>query len=215
MRPLPFAIRRARLLSISEGFARPGGNPNYDDPIYVTDALDPGLTEVGRYAFIKECLAASAPIGSSTPPAATWALCQGDVERFDLKQKRLNRPGGQPGAELQHVRRPELADQLASAFGSSEHLPKYERLSDREFQVLRLIALGGTPKSIGHQLGLSDKTISTFRRNILHKLGLQTNDELVRYALQHGLVVSSELAALDPSWLPPSDPGSTKPAGPS
>jgi hypothetical protein len=70
--------------AISDGFPRPGGNGNYRDPIYVTDALETSLTHAGRYAFIRHCLKAEASIGSRTPPAATWALCQDDIEKLDL-----------------------------------------------------------------------------------------------------------------------------------
>jgi hypothetical protein len=71
-------------VAITEGFARPGGNGNYRDAIYVTDALESTLGHVGRYAYVKQCLAASAGVGSSTPPAATWALCQDDIDRLDV-----------------------------------------------------------------------------------------------------------------------------------
>jgi DNA-binding NarL/FixJ family response regulator len=87
---------------------------------------------------------------------------------------------------------PRLAEHLAVTIDTTRDAPLHERLSDREFQVLRLIALGGTPTSIGQQLGLSDSTITTFRRNILRKLGLHANDELVRYAITHQLVAPTE-----------------------
>ncbi len=71
-------------VAITEGFPRPGGNGNYRDAIYVSDALESSLGEVGRYAFIKSCLATARDVGSSSPPAATWALCQVDLDRLDL-----------------------------------------------------------------------------------------------------------------------------------
>lgn len=61
--------------AISDGFPRPGGNGNYRDAIYVTDALETALSQTGRYAYVKQCLAAEA--------AATWALCQEDIEKLD------------------------------------------------------------------------------------------------------------------------------------
>jgi two-component system, NarL family, invasion response regulator UvrY len=67
-------------------------------------------------------------------------------------------------------------------------LPLYELLSDREFQVLRMIASGKTVKEIAEDLSLSVKTVSTYRGRILDKTGMKTNAELIRYALQTQLV---------------------------
>jgi two-component system invasion response regulator UvrY len=60
-------------------------------------------------------------------------------------------------------------------------------LSDREFQVLRLICDGHTPTEIGAQLHLSAKTVSTYRSRILQKLELSTTSELISYARAHGM----------------------------
>jgi len=67
-------------------------------------------------------------------------------------------------------------------------LPIRELLSDREFQVLRMIASGRTLKEIAEELTLSVKTVSTYRARILEKTGMKTNAELIRYALQTHLV---------------------------
>ena len=64
----------------------------------------------------------------------------------------------------------------------------YKLLSDREFQVLRMIASGKTVKGIADELSLSVKTVSTYRARILGKTGMKTNAELIRYALQSHLV---------------------------
>jgi len=74
--------------------------------------------------------------------------------------------------------------------------PLYELLSDREFQVLRMIASGKTVKDIAEDLSLSVKTVSTYRGRILEKTGMKTNAELIRYALEISasrLVVLSQL----------------------
>ena len=63
-----------------------------------------------------------------------------------------------------------------------------ELLSDREFQVLRLIASGKIVSEIAQELSLSVKTISTYRTRILEKMGLRNNAELMHYAMQHQLV---------------------------
>ncbi len=66
--------------------------------------------------------------------------------------------------------------------------PPHEALSDREFQVLRLIASGKTVSEIAGMLSLSDSTISTYRARILEKMRMKTNAELTYYAIQNKLV---------------------------
>jgi DNA-binding NarL/FixJ family response regulator len=81
----------------------------------------------------------------------------------------------------------EVAEQLAhSAQGAGGAAP-HEALSDREFQVLRLLAAGVSLTEIGEQLHLSVKTISTHKARILEKLALANQAELIRYAIAHGL----------------------------
>jgi two-component system, NarL family, invasion response regulator UvrY len=81
-----------------------------------------------------------------------------------------------------------LAEKLAVDLREGADLPLYELLSDREFQVLRMIASGKTVKEIAEDLSLSVKTVSTYRGRILDKTGMKTNAELIRYALQTQLV---------------------------
>ncbi len=64
----------------------------------------------------------------------------------------------------------------------------WESLSDREQEVLRLVALGHTSAEIADRLALSPKTVDTYRRRGMEKLGLKTRAGLVRFALQHGLL---------------------------
>jgi two-component system, NarL family, invasion response regulator UvrY len=80
-----------------------------------------------------------------------------------------------------------LAEKLASTLGSDiQHAP-HENLSSRELQVLRMVARGRTIKEIAAELALSEKTVGTYRSRISMKMGLASNVELTRYALQHGL----------------------------
>lgn len=81
-----------------------------------------------------------------------------------------------------------LANKLAAQLGGGAPRPAHETLSQREFQVLRFIATGKTIKEIAAALFLSEKTVGTYRTRIAEKLGLGTNVELTRYALQHRLV---------------------------
>jgi two-component system, NarL family, invasion response regulator UvrY len=81
-----------------------------------------------------------------------------------------------------------LAEKLAFNLDHpSEEFP-HQKLSDREFQVLRMIGSGKTVSEIAEELSLSVKTVSTYRARILEKMGLNTNAELTRYAFEHKLV---------------------------
>lgn len=81
-----------------------------------------------------------------------------------------------------------LAESLVTQLGGKAPLSQpHELLSDREDQVLRLLAAGRTVTQIAQELALGVKTVSTYRTRVLKKLGLKTNAELIRYALQQGL----------------------------
>jgi len=83
---------------------------------------------------------------------------------------------------------PSLAEKLATSLSGEPHQAPQDLLSDREFQVLRLIASGKTVSEISIELSLSVKTISTYRSRVLEKMGLRNNAELMRYAMEHELV---------------------------
>jgi DNA-binding NarL/FixJ family response regulator len=82
----------------------------------------------------------------------------------------------------------ELGEVLAAQVGGQAKQEPHEALSDREDQVLRLLATGQTVTQIAQELSLSVKTVSTYRSRVLEKLGLKTTAELMRYALERGLV---------------------------
>jgi DNA-binding NarL/FixJ family response regulator len=82
----------------------------------------------------------------------------------------------------------ELAEALASHLAGEGGGPPHERLSNREFEVMKMLAAGKTVSQIGDELALSVKTVSTHRTRILRKMNMKTNAELMRYAVQHGLV---------------------------
>ena len=81
-----------------------------------------------------------------------------------------------------------LAETLAFDLRRAPDTPVHELLSDREFQVLRMIASGRTVKQIADDIALSVKTVSTYRARILLKTGMKTTADLIRYALQTHLV---------------------------
>ncbi len=81
-----------------------------------------------------------------------------------------------------------LAEKLAFDLGTDTERPAHEKLSDREFQVMCMIASGKTVKEIADRLSLSVKTISTYRARILEKMKMKTNAELTHYAIRNQLV---------------------------
>jgi len=81
-----------------------------------------------------------------------------------------------------------LAERLANSLGTPGGDTPHEVLSNRELHVLRLTALGKSVKEIAAELGLSEKTVATYRARISEKTGLKTSVEIARYALKHGLV---------------------------
>src|SRR5881397_3346095 len=83
---------------------------------------------------------------------------------------------------------PTLAEKLVYDLNGDSTKPPHELLSDREYQVLCMIASGKTVSEIEEDLHLSVKTISTYRVRILDKLLMKNNAELTRYAIKQGLV---------------------------
>lgn len=83
---------------------------------------------------------------------------------------------------------PQIAEHLVGiVIAGGEARAPHETLSDREFEVLRLIGAGETPSQIAKRLCLSVKTVSTYRARLLQKLGLENNVQLIRYVLDNGL----------------------------
>lgn len=83
---------------------------------------------------------------------------------------------------------PSLAERIASYLDIDVHKAPHERLSDREFLILRMIASGKTVSQIAKELSLSVKTISTYRARLLAKMDMKTNAEVTHYAIQNKLV---------------------------
>jgi len=81
-----------------------------------------------------------------------------------------------------------LAEKLTAYICPESEKPAHELLSDREYQVFLMIASGKTVSEIANDLSLSVKTISTNRARILSKMGMNSNAELMYYAMKNGLV---------------------------
>ncbi len=82
----------------------------------------------------------------------------------------------------------EIAERLLFSIKDNSEKLLHEKLSDREFQILRLLATGKTVSQIADELCLSVKTISTYRTRILEKMNMKTTAELIHYAIKHNLI---------------------------
>jgi DNA-binding NarL/FixJ family response regulator len=83
---------------------------------------------------------------------------------------------------------PGLAEKLANDLAADNNLSPHEKLSDREYQVMRMIGSGKTVGEIARELCLSEKTISTHRARILEKMEMKSNAQLTYYAIHNNLV---------------------------
>jgi len=81
-----------------------------------------------------------------------------------------------------------LAEKAVLDLVSETRKPLHESLSNREYQVMRMIASGKTLNEIGKELFLSARTVSTYRARVLEKMNIKTNSDLIRYALENKLV---------------------------
>jgi DNA-binding NarL/FixJ family response regulator len=83
---------------------------------------------------------------------------------------------------------PAVAQQLVEALSEDSNKLPHERITDREYQVLVMIATGKTQAQIAEKLNLGVATVSTYRARLLEKMSLKSTAELIRYGLEHGLV---------------------------
>jgi len=83
---------------------------------------------------------------------------------------------------------PSIAEKLANALNSDDGKSIHEKLSDREFEVFRLLAAGMQVSEIATKLSLSVTTVSTYRSRVLEKLAMKSNADLTRYALESGII---------------------------
>ena len=81
-----------------------------------------------------------------------------------------------------------LAEKLAADLNKRDEQPAHDKLSDREYQVMVMLASGKSTGEIARQLSLSLPTISTYRSRILQKINLKNNAELIHYAIKNNLV---------------------------
>ena len=136
------------------------------------------------------------------PRASVLILSMYSEEQYAMRALRAGASGyltkeSAPDELIEAIRRvskgrkyisPSVAEKLAVNLEPGTEKPPHEILSDREYQVMCMIASGKTVKEIGDELQLSVKTISTYRSRILEKLDLRNNAALTHYAIQNRLV---------------------------
>jgi two-component system, NarL family, invasion response regulator UvrY len=83
---------------------------------------------------------------------------------------------------------PVLAEIMAMNLSGDEPEKPHQKLSDREYTVMKMMGSGSSPTEIAKALCISVKTVTTYRAHILQKMHLRGNAELIRYALQNGIV---------------------------
>jgi two-component system, NarL family, invasion response regulator UvrY len=111
--------------------------------------------------------------------ASGYLMKEGATEELVKAIRKVNAGGKYISASL--------GEKLVSHLDASDK-PPHENLSDREFQILCLIAGGRSLKGIADELCISEKTVSTYRARIFEKMKMSTNADLIRYALDHHLV---------------------------
>ena len=83
---------------------------------------------------------------------------------------------------------PLLVDDMVFSLVEPDLRPAHEQLSDREFHIFRLLALGRTVNEIASELAISNKTVSTHKARLMQKMNLTSNADIVRYGVEHGLI---------------------------
>lgn len=157
--------------------------------------LDLGMPGVGGLELIRE-------IRASKNSPAVLVLSVHPEERYGLRAFKAGASGyltkeSAPDLLIDALRKihsgkkyvtPNLAEIMASGLDEESEGRPHEHLSDREFQVFRMLASGSSVSSIAEELQLSVKTISTYRSRLLRKMKLLNNAELAHYAIRNELL---------------------------
>jgi len=163
-----------------------------ESDVVLMDISMPGKNGLDALKLVKERWPATAVLMLSMYPEDQYAVRSVKAGASGYLHK--NSP---PETVIQAIRTvskgkkfitPELAEQLATHIGQDADQPLHERLSDREYQTMSMIASGHTLSQIAEQMSLSPKTVSVYRARLLEKMRLKNNAELTHYALKHKLV---------------------------
>jgi two-component system, NarL family, response regulator NreC len=180
---------------------------NGEEAVRLTERLKPDVVVMDISMPVKDGLQATAEIGATAPGTRVLVLTMHAEEQYLLKVLEAGGSGyvlkRSADTELMEAIRavhrgeaylyPSATRLLLQAYrtGDRPQAPAGGRLSEREEEVLRLTAEGYSNSEIGKQLYLSPKTVDTYRQRIMEKLGLHHRAELVRYALDTGLLQPS------------------------
>jgi two-component system invasion response regulator UvrY len=156
--------------------------------------LDLSLPDIDGLELLKQ-------LRRDRPALPVLILTMHSEEQFAIRTLRAGASGyltkdSAPGELVGAIRKvvggsryltPQLAERIAAHLGPESDRPAHERLSDREYQVLRMIATGKTTREISSELALSVKTVSTYRARLLEKMGMRSTAEVTAYAVRHRL----------------------------
>ncbi|UCG11192.1 MAG: response regulator transcription factor [Deltaproteobacteria bacterium] len=165
---------------------------NIDFSVVVLDITMPGITGLDVLKQLK----------SEKPGLPILILSMHSEEQYAVRVLRAGASGyltkaSAPDQLIGAIRKvfrggkyvsPSVAEKLAYELDSESEKQPHEYLSDREYQVLCLIASGKTVKVVAEELSLSVKTVSTYRSRILDKMRMNSNAEITHYAIKHRLV---------------------------
>lgn len=160
--------------------------------IIITDISMPGLSGIEAIKQIKEMTATTPILVLSTHAPEQYALrsiragAAGYLTKESAPEELVN--------AIETVLRgkryitPQVAEILADAYGEDFEKAPHENLSDREFQVFKLIVQGKTISEISEMLSLSVNTISTYKSRIFEKMHMHNNTDIIKYAIEYKLL---------------------------
>lgn len=160
--------------------------------LIITDVTMPGRSGLEVLAQIKEFYPRSPVLVLSMHPENQYAIRVLKAGAWGYINK--NAPHGELLKAVSRVLQgrkyitTEVAEKMADDLGDKPNKALHELLSDREFEVMKLLASGKSVQAVSELLFLSTSTVSTYRSRILEKMNFQTNAELTRYALDAGLI---------------------------
>jgi two-component system invasion response regulator UvrY len=165
---------------------------NRDPDVIVQDISMPGIGGLEALGMYKERFPKAHVLMLSMHPAPTFGLrairagALGYINKTAAPDELI--AAVQKVSKGKRVIPPDLAEALLDQSISTSERPPHEDLSDREYIVFRRLCAGARVVEIAEELALSAKTVSTYRRRILDKMGMQSTTELVRYAVEHDLL---------------------------
>ena len=168
------------------------GIQKYEPDILVTDLTMPGRSGLDLISDLKQLF----------PKLPILVLTMHPEERFAVRALKAGAYGyitkdSKPEELIKAIRQvvtgrkyitPSLAEKLATELNRDQNKQPHEILSDREFQIMRLISSGKKVSEIAEKLSISIRTVNTYRARILLKMNMKSNAELTLYAIENHLI---------------------------